>query len=197
LNLLVLIVIALLAFSRVDPANLSYMRVPLVRGEPLEPALLKLVFGVVVMLYIGHVYTIQCAKIVLPRDPSAGSLIKGSVAGTSVLMGIFAMWVLAVNGVVDAERLAGETGTALTPLAQKLGPSIRVLGSALVILLLGMSCLRTSTVLFNLVQERIPIRLRSVVRLPRRRGTLLFRPRRTQTGGLSVGITYLGLAEGH
>jgi len=197
LNLLVLLVITLLTGRQVEPANLLYMHVPLVSGRPLEPALLKLVFGVVIMLYIGHVYTIQCAKIVLPRDPSAGSLIRGSVAGTAMLVGIFAVWVLAVNGVVDADTLAGETGTALAPLARRLGPSIQVLGSVLVILLLGMSCLRTSTVLFNLVQECIPIRLRSVVRLPRRRGTLLFRPRRASRAGPSIGISYLGLAEGH
>src|SRR5262245_39057937 len=196
LNLLVLLVIALLAFRQVEPGNLLYMDVPLVNGHSPDPALLNLVFGVVVTLYIGHVYTIQCAKIVLPRDPSAGSLIRGSVAGTATLIFVFVVWVLAVNGVVDADKLAGETGTALGPLARRLGPSIQVLGSLLVILLLGMACLRTSTVLFNLVQERIPIRLRSVVRLPRRRGTLLFRPRRASSAGPSIGITYLGLAEG-
>ena len=196
LNLLLLLLIAALAVRWVEPANLLYMRVPFLSGEPFDPGLLKLVFGIVVMLYIGHVYMIQCAKIVLPRDPSARSLIRGTVMGTAVLTAIFVLWVLVVNGAVDAETLAGEAGTALTPLAKRIGPTIQVLGSFLVILLLGMSCLRTSTVLFNLVRERVPTRLRSVVRLARRDGCLVLQPRGTTAGGPHLGITYLGLAEG-
>jgi hypothetical protein len=195
LNLLLLAVIALFAFGRVEPAYLLHMRVPLLAGEPLEPALLRLVVGVVAMLYIGHVYVIQCAKLVLPRDPSARSLIQGSVAGTAALIAVFVVWVLAVNGAVDAETLAGEAGTALTPLAARVGPAIHLVGSLLVVLLLGMSCLRTSTVLFNLVQERLPTRLRSVITLPRRQGALLFQPRGAREGP-RLGLTYLGLSEG-
>ncbi|MGH7366593.1 MAG: hypothetical protein ACREK9_09305 [Candidatus Rokuibacteriota bacterium] len=196
LNLLCLGIIAALTLGRVEAANLLYMRVPFVAGEPLEPALLRLVVGVVMMLYIGHVYVVQCARIVLPRDPSARALIQGSVAGTMVLTAIFAVWVLAVNGVVDPGQLAGEAGTALAPLAARIGPVVHVLGSVLVLLLLGMSCLRTSTVLFNLVQERLPTRLRSVVTLPRRHGSLLFQPRGTARAGPHLSVNYLGLAEG-
>ena len=161
----------------------SPMRVPILGGEPLDPALLRLLFGVVVMLYVGHVYAIQCAKIVLPRDPGGrvphpGQRGRNRGADRDLRR-------VGAGGQRRGRRgeAGGETGTALAPLARRLGPSIRVLGSLLVILLLGMSCLRTSTVLFNLVQERIPIRLRSVVRLPRRRGTLLFRPRRAAGAG--------------
>lgn len=194
LNLACLAIIAALALGRLEVGNLLYMRVPFVTGEPAEPGLLRLVVGVVMMLYIGHVYVIQCAKIVLPRDPGARSLVRGSVAGTAALTAVFVAWVLAVNGVVDAERLAAESGTALAPLAERLGPAINVVGSVLVALLLGMSCLRTSTVLFNLVQERLPTRLRAAVALLRRRGSLVFEPR---GAGPHLGVTYLGLAGGH
>jgi hypothetical protein len=197
LNLVLLLLIAALSARWVRPANLLHMRAALLTGQPFNPASFKLVFGVVVMLYIGHVYLIQCAKIVLPRDPSARSLIRGSVAGTAALTTIFILWVLVVNGAVDADKLAGEAGTALTPLARLVGPTIQLLGSLLVILILGMSCLRTSNVLFNLVRERIPTRLRAVVALPRRDGHLLFKPRGTSGSGPHVGIAYLGLAEGH
>ncbi|HXH84828.1 MAG TPA: hypothetical protein VNN07_18110 [Candidatus Tectomicrobia bacterium] len=194
-NLLTWVLIALLAFGRLEPAHLLRMRVPFLAGTPVDPSLLELVFGVVAMLYIGHVYVIQCAKLVLPRDPGAASLVRGSVAGTAVLTVIFVVWILAVNGAVDAETLAGEAGTALAPLAARVGPAIHVLGSVLVVLLLGMSCLRTSTVLFNLVQERLPTRLRTVVSLSRRDGALLFEPRGGRDGP-RLGLTYLGLAEG-
>ena len=197
MNLLLLLLVATLALPWVEPANLLYMRVPLLAGRPFDPAPLKLVFGVVVMLYIGHVYVIQCAKIVLPRDPSARSLIRGTVAGTVVLITIFIVWVLVVNGAVGAEALAREKGTALTPLARQIGPAARVLGSLLVVLLLGMSCLRTSTVLFNLVRERVPTRLRFAMTLARRDGCLVFQPRRASVSGPHLGVTYLGLAEGH
>ncbi|HXJ84140.1 MAG TPA: hypothetical protein VMS64_36330 [Candidatus Methylomirabilis sp.] len=197
LNLALLTVIAALAARFIRPVNLLFMRVPFLAREPFRPALLQTVFGVVVMLYIGHVYLIQCAKIVLPRDPSARSLIRGSVAGTAVLTAIFIVWVLVVNGAVDALTLAGEAGTALVPLARQIGPAIRVLGSFLVILVLGMSCLRTSTVLFNLVRERVPTRLRAAVMLARRDGCLVLQPRGASGSGPHLGITYLGLAEGH
>jgi hypothetical protein len=148
------------------------------------------------MLYIGHVYVIQCAKIVLPRDPSARALMRGSVAGTVFLVIVFSVWVLAIGGALTPEELAGQAGTALTPLAEKIGPSIHVLGSLLVVLLLGMSCLRTSTVLFNIAQEYIPIRPRSLVTLPRRRARVILAKRRTPSSGPRLALTYLGLSEG-
>jgi len=196
MNLLLLVPIVLLAFSHAQSANLLYMSVPFLRGKPFDPSLLRLVFGVVVMLYIGHVYVIQCAKVVLPRDPSARSLIRGSVAGTVFLTILFATWVMAVSGAVTPGKLASEAGTALAPLAERVGPNIHMLGSLLVILLLGMSCLRTSTVLFNLVQERIPTRLRSIIMLPRRRASFLIGKRGTPGNSPRLGLTYLGLSEG-
>lgn len=195
-NLLLLLPIALLAFSQAQPANLLYMSLPFLQRESFDPSILKLVFGVIVMLYIGHVYVIQCAKIVLPRDPNARSLIRGSVAGTVFLTFLFAAWVLAFGGAVAPAMLASEASTALAPLAQRVGPSINVLGTFLVVLLLGMSCLRTSTVLFNMAREYIPTRLRSIVTLPRQRGSLLLRKRGVASNGPYFGLTYLGLSDG-
>jgi amino acid permease len=195
-NLLLFLLIMGFALGRVEPANLLRASALLREGTPFDPTVLKLVFGVIVMLYIGHVYVVQCAKIVLPRDPGGRSLIQGSVAGTVVLIAIFTGWILAVNGVVPAARLAREAGTALPSLAERIGPAVHVLGALLVILLLGMSCLRTSTVMFNLVQERLPTRLRATVTLARRKGDLLFEPRRASANGLRLGVRYLGLTEG-
>jgi hypothetical protein len=195
-NIVLLIPIVFLAFFHAQSENLSYISLPFIFGEPFDPTLLKLVFGVVVMLYIGHVYVAQCAKIVLPRDPSARSLIRGSVAGTACLVILFTIWVLAVNGAVEPGKLASEAGTALVPLAKRVRPGIHVLGFLLVTLLLGMSCLRSSTVLFNLVQERIPTRMRSMVTLPRRRASLLLRKRGSVIGSPRLGLTYLGLTDG-
>jgi hypothetical protein len=193
-NLALYVTITTVALGSIAPLNLLRVQLPFLHGAPFEPALLRLVFGVIVMLYIGHVYVIQAAKIVMPRDPSGRSLIKGSIAGTAALVAIFTAWIFVVNGVVPAERLIREAGTPLPALAEHVGPAIHLLGSLLVVMLLGMSCLRSSTVMFNLVQERLPTRLGVTLTVPRRRGDLLF-----ETHGENatrLGVRYLGLTEG-
>jgi len=194
-NLALTVIVTGFALARLEPTKLLHLPVAAGGHTGFDAVVLKLAFGVIVMLYIGHVYLIQCAKIVLPRDPSARSLIQGSVAGTFVLVGVFSVWILAVNGVVPAERLAREAGTALPSLAERIGPAVSVLGSVLVVVLLGMSCLRTSTVIFNLVQERLPSRLCTTLTMPRRRGDLVFESRGGAAGGLRLGVQYLGLSE--
>jgi len=193
-NLALYLTITTVALGRIEPPNLLRVQLPFLHGAAFDPALLRLVFGVIVMLYIGHVYVIQAAKIVMPRDPSGRSLIQGSVAGTATLVGIFTAWIFVVNGVVSAERLIREVGTPLAALAERTGPVIQVLGSLLVVMLLGMSCLRTSTVMFNLVQERLPTRLRVTLTIPRRRGDLLFEMH--GENATCLGVRYLGLTDG-
>jgi hypothetical protein len=195
INVIVMLPIALLALSHVHAANLLQVSATFLRGEPFAPASLQLVLGVTIMLYFGHVYVIQCAKIVLPRDPSARSLIQGSVAGTAFLTLLFTIWVVAINGAVTPQELAGQAGTALMPLAERIGPSVRVLGSLLIVLLLGMACLRTSTVLFNIAQERVPTRLRSAFTMSRRKASVILYKRATSNGSPRIALTYLGLSE--
>lgn len=196
INVALLLPIAFLGFRHLRPENLLAGSVPFLAAEPFDPLVLRLVFGVILSLYFGHVYVVHCARVVLPRDPSARSLIRGSMAGTAFLIVLLAAWVLAVGGAVPPQALAGQAGTALTPLAEKIGPSVEVLGSALIIFFLGLSCIRTANVLFNLVHERLPTRPRSIVMLVRRRGNLVFQQRRTPHSGPRLGLTYLGLAEG-
>lgn len=196
INVALLLPIAFLGFRHLRPEYLLAASVPFLAGEPFDPLVLQLVFGVILSLYFGHVYVVHCARVVLPRDPSARSLIRGSMAGTAFLIVLLAAWVLAVGGAVAPQALAGQAGTALTPLAEKIGRSIEVLGSVLIIFFLGLSCIRTANVLFNLVHERLPTRPRSIVMLVRRRGSLMFQHRKTPHSGPRLGLTYLGLAEG-
>jgi len=196
INVGLLLPIAFLAFHHLRPDNLWAGSIPFFAGEPFDPLVLRLVFGVILSLYFGHVYVVHCARVVLPRDPSARSLIRGSMVGTAFLIVLLAIWVLAIGGAVAPQALVGQAGTALTPLANKIGPSVQVLGSILIIFFLGLSCIRTANVLFYLVHERLPTRLRSSVMLVRRRGRLVFQPRRASHSGPRLGLTYLGLAEG-
>src|SRR4029077_8462169 len=164
--------------------------------RPFERAILQVVFGIVIQSYLGHTYLTQCAKVVLPRDPGAGSLVWGTAAASVSTPALLCGWVLVVNGVVAPSVLAGQSGTVLAPLARQIGPHLNMAGFLLVILLLGLGFVRQSTVLFNLVRERIPTQLQSIVVLPRRRASLLFEKRWTRSNGPSLGLTYLGLSEG-
>jgi hypothetical protein len=190
------LIISVTALSQVQWVNLSYVNVPLIGGHPFERAILQVVFGIVIQSYLGHTYLTQCAKVVLPRDPGAGSLVWGTAAASIATTVLLCGWVFVVNGVVAPSVLAGQSGTALTPLARQIGSHLNVAGFLLVILLLGLSFIRQSTVLFNLARELIPTHLQSTVVLPRRRASLLFEKRWTRSNGPSLGLTYLGLSEG-
>jgi len=195
-NLGLLLTIALLAFTYAQPANIWYANVPFHHDVPFDPSNLQLLFGVIIMLYIGHIFVLQCAKVVLPRDPSGHSLIWGSVAGTLCLTALLVIWMAAIGGAIAPEKLASQMGTAITPLAEHIGPSVSVMGSLLVLLLLGNSNLKLSNVLFNLVHERLPTQMRSTVTLPRYSGRLLLQPRKTSRHNTRLGLTYLGLIDG-
>jgi hypothetical protein len=67
------------------------------------------------------------------------------------------LWIIAVNGTVSAEILAGQTGTALTVLEKLIGPIANWLGSAFIVLSLGLGCVHFSLGLFFLIDERIPL----------------------------------------
>ena len=196
ISVALLVPIGLAAFNYTRAENLFHGNLPFFGGESFDPLILQLIFGVILLLYFGHLHVVHCAKVVLPRDPSARSLIQGSVAGTVCLTALLAIWVLAIGGAIAPQVLASQAGTALTPLAEQIGPSMEVLGSLLIVFFLGMSCIRSSDVLFHLVRERLPTRFRSIVMLPRRRGTLLLQQRGSASGTPRLGMTYLGLTDG-
>lgn len=72
---------------------------------------------------------------------------------------------------------------------------MHVLGVILAVFLFGLSSVRISLNISNLVRERLPVRARTVVTLPRRRHRVLLQPRRS-TAGVRLGLTYLGLTDG-
>jgi len=201
INIGLILILSLLAFASLRPANLLHVNVPFLGGRPFEPAILQLIFGVILLAYFGHLSVSNCARVVLHRDPSARALIWGTVAAQAVVMVIYCIWVLAVNGAVAPQALAGQSGTALAPLAAEIGPVVHVLGSVFVILGMGMGTIHSSLPLFNLVREQLPTKRWTVVMLPRRRGRLLLRSNRREmasaAGDLRLGLTYLGLEPEH
>ena len=180
LNIVVLLLFSLLCFNHWQLDNLDnllYVDWDWLQVNSFKPQILHRVFGVTLMLYFGHVYVGECAKIVLPKDPSANSLIGGSIAGTTCLTLLFCLWVVAVDGTVAPEILAQETGTVLEPLIAEIGSKGQLLGTVLVTLLLGMSWLRSSSSLVNLSRGLIPHPKHSTFNLSCQQSRLIFKTR--------------------
>jgi hypothetical protein len=71
-------------------------------------------------------------------------------------IGLYCLWVMAVNGAIDPITLANTSGTALIPLAQIVGPSVYLFGSLFVILSMGMASIHSYLAIFNQVREWLP-----------------------------------------
>src|SRR5581483_9234407 len=133
-----ILLLSILALLHFHPAYLLRMELPFVGGRPLDPSLLRLIFGVMLLAYFGHLSTGNCARDVLRRDPSARSLIWGAAAAQVTAMVLYSVWVLSITGAIAVEGLRGQTGTALAPLALVAGPGVHVVGSVFVVLAMGM-----------------------------------------------------------
>jgi len=192
LNIAIILVLSLLASFYIAPANLTRMNVPLVGGQPFDPSILRLIFGVVMLSYFGHLSINTCARMVIRRDPSGRSLMRGGVAAQFTAMFLYVVWVVVVSSVLDAKALASETGTVLAPLAQVVGAAVPVLGTIFVVLSMGMTSIQLSMALYNLVRERLPVISRPTITLPRRQGRLVLEKR---GGRLRLTLTYLGLVD--
>jgi amino acid permease len=162
-NIGVILSLALITIPWIRVEHLTYVNLPYLNGQPFDPSILQLVFGVVLVAYFGHTSMANCAKVVLRRDPSSRSLIWGSVAAQFAVIGLYTIWLLSINGAVPASELASLSGTALEPLARRVGPFVYVLGSIFVLLGMGMASIHYSLGFFNLTQEWLPKRPRSSV----------------------------------
>jgi len=197
-NIGLIVALSVLGFAHAQSDNLLYERVPFVAGHAFESSIVGLVFGVVLAAYFGHMSVALCGQLVLRRDPSARSLIRGCAGAQATAILLYCLFVLAVNGAVAPQALTHETGTALAPLARAAGPSVHILGSAFAVLGLGMVSITFSRALFGLTLERLPSISPIVVALPRRAARLRFerRGRLRAHDGLHLGLVYLGLEAG-
>jgi amino acid permease len=194
-NIGLILILSILSLAHLSVQNLLYLNLPFVNGRPFDASILQLIFGVVFTAYFGHLSVSNCGRVVLRRDASGRSLIWGTVAAQGTAILLYSLWVVAVNGAIEPASLAGLSGTALAPLADRLGPIVYVLGSIFVLLGMGMASIHMSLGLFNLVRERIPLRHQPVVSLARRRGRLILysKKRAEAESGPRLGLTYLGL----
>jgi hypothetical protein len=191
-NIGLILILGLLVFCRLGSPYLHSIS----GGSAFDPSILQLIFGVILLAYFGHMSVSNCAQTVLQRNPDSPSLLWGSVAAQLVVMLIYCLWVLVVNGAIEPQILAAQSGTALAPLAAAIGPAVHILGSLFVILGMGIGTLHSSIPLYNLVRERLPDRYTRTLILPQRRGCLRFRrdPLAVVRAGrdFQLALSYLG-----
>jgi amino acid permease len=192
INTGLILALSLLAVTGWQRDNLLHINVPFLNGRPFDPGILALIFGVVLGAFFAHMSVGNFAPLLLRRDPSGRSMLWGHAAGIAFMVVLSSIWVLAVNGALAPEILAGQTGTVLPPLAARFGPIVQVLGSVFVILSMGMGSIFFSLSLFSLVRERLPGQAETLIILPRERGRLLFHARRGTAGRPQAVLSYLG-----
>lgn len=150
------VIIPLFALPYVKPANLAYVNIPFVGEEPFNPAPFLLIFGVMLNNYFSHLMVANYGRVVIRRDPSARSWIWGVIAAIGLTTLISCWWVVLFNGALSPQVLASQTSTALTALAELVGPVVNWLGALCVVLSLGMGSIHTSLGLLYLMDERLP-----------------------------------------
>jgi amino acid permease len=155
-NVALIVLLSLLALPHVNASRLSYSDVPGIGGGSFGSSGLGLAFGVVLGVYARHISVGSAAKLVLPRDPSGRSLLRGSVAGLAGAAALSCLWVVAVNGALPPATLVGERGTAVAPLADLSGPVVDAAGGLFAILAMGMGSVAMSLALFYHVREWLP-----------------------------------------
>jgi amino acid permease len=157
INLVLVLLLSFLALGRLQPESLLSAAGLLTRGQSFDPEVLGLIFGVILVAYCGHNSVGNCGRIVLRRDPGGRSLLLGTVVAQLVAIGLYCLWVVAVQGAVAPDKLADYQGTSLEPLAAVVGPAAHGLGTVYAILAIAMASLHVALALFNTVDERLPV----------------------------------------
>ncbi len=116
-------------------------------------------FGVIYLAYTAqHKLITQVAGNILPRDPDARSLVRGTIAGTAGMILLWSIWVLGTGAAFAPSLLSTYSGTVLSLLHQQHGPLAGALGSLLLVISLGVGSLREASVLSQLVHDLLPQR---------------------------------------
>jgi hypothetical protein len=155
-TLILAVAITAIALLNVNPANVAYINVPLLNGRPLEAATVGLVFGVILMAFFGHTSAANSAKLLLTLEPSGRALMRGNLAAMVTVIAVYCVASVAILGVLGPTPLTNTTGTALTPLADSLGPVVSFLCLAYTLLAIGIGSLYVTLGTYNQVVELLP-----------------------------------------
>jgi amino acid permease len=151
-NVALLFIIPLLTIPYFDPGNL----VMTPEQGTFTLAIVGPILGVMLSTYLSHFLVATYCPVVLRRDPTARTWIKGCAAALLFFIGVAALWLIVPSGVVPNEVLAGTTDTVLVPLAAAAGPAVTLLGAVLVSLSLGLASIQVALAQYYSIQERLP-----------------------------------------
>lgn len=154
INLLILLAIPLLALPHFQFSNLVNNS----SGQSFSPSALGLMVGILSSTFLSHFLVATYGPVVLPRDPSGRGWLRGSMAAVGALTLIASLWLLVLNGVLSPQVLRETTGTVITPLAERVGPAVNLLGVLLVTLSLGLTTIQVALAQYYSVEERLPRR---------------------------------------
>lgn len=187
LGLVLLLVVAILGLTQMRSGNLTAGA-----AGSFGASSLGLIAGVAIMCFTGHLLVGPLAG-VLPRDEGDGrAVIRGGIAGTACLLLVLIIWLVATGGAVPQSALLGQRSTAIVPLAKPVGLGVSVLGSLLVVLLLGRTVVQAALTLFDVAERRLPGTTRGIATLPARQGRLVAALPAVGPNA-RLGITYLGM----
>ena len=156
INILLIVVLSGLALTHLHGANFEQVNVPVLDGRPVDTEVLALIFGVVLLAFFGHTSAANSAKVVLERDPTGRALLWGNVAALGAATVLYSLTALAFTGAVERAALEGSGGTAIEPLADRVGVAVDVFGSIFAVLAVGMGSVYACLGLYNQVIEWRP-----------------------------------------
>jgi amino acid permease len=190
-NIVLIVAICVLSLGHLQPDALTTIAIPGLDGQPIDVATLQLVLGVILLAYFGHTSAAAAAKVVLAADPGGRSLLWGNLAAMATVIGLYCLATVSIDGVLGTS-LVGYAGTALTPLAEVVGPAIDVLGSLYVTLAIGFGSIYISLSLYNQAVEVVADRQ---ARRPTRDTSTAARDRRVRrlVGIGAVSIVFVGV----
>lgn len=157
-NIALIVALSAVALPHLRGENFDQVNVPLFDGRPVDTNVLVLIFGVVLLAFFAHTSAANSAKVVLERDPTGRALLWGNVAALLAATVLYSLTALAFTGAVERGALEGSGGTALEPLADRVGIAADVLGSAFAVLAIGMGSVYACLGLYNQVVEWRPQR---------------------------------------
>lgn len=195
-TVLLILGLVALAIPHIHMGNLLYVRMHSLRAGSFDPALVQLIFGVILTAYSGHGAINNSARMMLRRDPSGRAIIWGAAAAQLCVLVLYIPWILAVNGVIPPSVLAAQSATVLAPLAQWVGPGVLAVGAAFAVLSLGLKSIYSTLALARQVGTILPTQVRQTLTLAARSGQVIGRPRSRRSETPIVGLAYLGRVDG-
>ncbi len=151
------------------------------------------VIGVALMTFVNPVYTVQFARVVLPRDEEGTRFVQGTILGATICVAVALLFGALMCLGLPTSVLAHERSTVLVPINNALGPVAGVATVVVLVGLVGLTLNRNGAALADITLDLLP-RARTKITLPRRHAEAVLSTR--EAASRDTGVSYLGLENG-